>query len=307
MNTKAKDFFMHLGAMVTLYAGVIALLNLLFRVINVSFPQVERYYFGGGSISLPVATLIVVFPIFLILMNLIRRGYEADPSRKEFAVRKWLIWITLFVTGIVIAGDLITLLYFFLDGRELTTGFILKVLSVLVVAGGVFGYYVDDLRDALTSGRRNLWRIFAGVLVIGAIIIGFSVIGSPRTQRLMNYDVQKVNDLQNIQSQLISYWQSKEILPETLEGLSDPVSSYYVSIPKDLQTGASYTYNKTGDMSFELCAEFNLASGTKSEVSRISNVYYYGIEPEQWEHGEGYFCFERTIDPDFYPPIMKGR
>ncbi len=305
MNTKAKDFFLHLGAMVSLYAGVIALLNLLFRVINTAYPQIDRYFYGGSSISLPVATLIVVFPIFLLLSNILNKGYESDPSRKDYAVRKWLIWITLFVAGIVLVGDLVTLLYFFLDGRELTSGFVLKVLSVFVVTGGVFGYYIDNLRDVLTGQRRNMWRIFSVVLVLGAIVIGFSVIGSPKSQRLMNYDNQKINDLQNIQSQLISYWQSKQALPETLDGLRDPISSFY-EVSLDPQSYAPYVYNKTGDMSFELCAEFNLASQVGNQPARPSNPYQGGVESVEWSHVEGYQCFSRTIDPDFYPPFTKS-
>src|SRR3989344_3774128 len=64
MNTKitAKDFFLHIAVIALLYMGTVALLNILFRVINVAFPQVTQYgYFGSTSISLPVATIIVVF------------------------------------------------------------------------------------------------------------------------------------------------------------------------------------------------------------------------------------------------------
>src|SRR3989344_9644469 len=115
----AKDFFLHIAVIALLYTGTIALLNILFRVINVAFPQVSQYsYYDSTSISLPVATLIVVFPLFLFLANILRKGYNEDPSRKEYAVRKWLIYITLFIAGGVLAGDLITVLYYFLDGQE---------------------------------------------------------------------------------------------------------------------------------------------------------------------------------------------
>lgn len=305
MNTKsnAKDFFLHVGSVVLLYAGTVALLNILFRVINAAFPEVNQYgYYGSSSISFPVATLIVVFPLFLFLTNMLRKGYAADPARKEYAVRKWLIYITLFVAGGVLAGDLVTLIYRFLDGQELTTAFLLKVFSVLVVAGSIFGYYLDDLKDRLVGNRRNIWRIAAFVLVVGSIVAGFSVLGSPQSQRMLRYDSQKVSDLQSIQWQLINYWQQKGSLPENLEGLVDPISGF--SLPRDPQTKVSYEYKKTGTMSFELCAEFNKES-SKDEFSRVAYPEPIGKTPENWQHGAGPHCFERTIDKDLYPVRLK--
>jgi hypothetical protein len=302
-KTTAKDFFLHLGAMVALYAGTVALLNLLFQVINTAYPLIDRYFFGTGSISLPVATLIVVFPLYLFLANVIRKGYDADPARKEFAIRKWLVWITLFVAGIVLAGDLVTLLYYFLDGRELTTGFILKVLSVLVVTGGIFGYYLDDLRERLTGKRRNMWRVFATILVLGSIILGFSVIGSPKVQRLMRYDEQRTNDLNSIQWNILNYWQQKGRLPANLSELKDPISGSY--IPVDPQTGAEYTFRSTGNTSFELCANFSTASRTADgSMARSMAPKMMGMD-ENWVHGVGTKCFTRTIDPELYPPLTK--
>ena len=186
MKITAKDFFLHIAVVALLYAGTIALLNILFRVINSAFPQIGQYnYYGSSSISLPVATLIVVFPLFLFLANVLRKGYAADPSLKDYAVRKWLIYITLFLVGAVLAGDLVVLIYYFLDGRELSTAFLLKILSILVVTGSIFGYYLDDLKDRLTGNRRNIWRAVAAVLVVGSIVAGFSVLGTPASQRML--------------------------------------------------------------------------------------------------------------------------
>ena len=304
-KSKAKDFFLYLGMMASLYAGTIALLNLLFRVINVAYPQIGGYYGGfGSSISFPVATLIVVFPLFLFLANIINKGYVADPSKKEFAVRNWLVYITLFVAGGVITGDLVTLVYFFLDGRDITTGFLLKVLAVSVVAGSIFGYFLDDLKNRLTTTRRNIWRIVALVLVLGSVIVGFMVIGSPRSQRLMRYDEQKVMGLQNLQSQIVSYWQTKEALPENLVALKDSLS-YYDSNLQDPQTELPYEYIKKSTLVFELCADFNLKSRNDSPKLFSDPYYDRGFVNEKWKHDEGRFCLERTIDPDRYPVLRK--
>lgn len=303
MNTKitAKDFFLHIAVIFLLYSGTVALLNILFNVINVAFPQVNQVgYYSSTSISLPVATLIVVFPLFLFLVNVLHKSYQIDSSRKDYPVRKGLIYLTIFIAGGVLAGDLVTLIYFFLDGQDMTTAFLLKILSVLVVIGSVFGYYLDDLKDRLTGFRRNVWRGVAVVLVLGSIITGFSVLGSPQTQRMYRYDSQKVSDLQSIQWQIVNYWQQKGMIPVTLEQLQDPISGF--TVPTDPQTKMSYEYKKTSALSFDLCAEFNKVS--QSSTDTMARVVY----PEpinkltySWLHETGRQCFSRSIDPQLYP------
>jgi hypothetical protein len=64
---------------------------------------------------------------------------QLHPEKLESSVRKWLTYIVI--------GDLITFLTYFLRG-ELTTRFIAKVTTVLVIAGGVFWYYFGSLRKA---------------------------------------------------------------------------------------------------------------------------------------------------------------
>lgn len=304
MKTTAKDFFLHVAVIVLLYAGTVALLNILFRVINVAFPQVNQYYYGLPSISFPVATLIVVFPLFLFLANVLRKGYAENPGRKDYAVRKWLIYITLFVAGAVLAGDLIILIYYFLDGQELTIAFFLKILSILVVAGAIFSYYLDDLKDRLTGSRRNVWRAVATILVVGSIIAGFSVLGTPQNQRMLRYDSQRVENLQSIQWQIINYWQQKGVIPTTLLELQDPISGFVA--PVDPQSRESYEYIVTGEMAFDLCAVFS-RQGQSKEGSRARIAYPepIGKSIESWQHEAGRICFSRTIDPQLYPVRSK--
>lgn len=309
MNTKmtAKDFFLHIAVIILLYTGTVALLNILFNVINAAFPQINQYnYYSSSSISLPVATLVVVFPLFLFLANVLRKGYAEDPSRKDYHVRKWLIYITLFLTGGVLAGDLVILIYYFLDGQEMTTAFLLKILSVLVVTAGIFGYYMDDLKDRLTGTRRNIWRIVAGVLVIGSIVLGFSVLGTPQSQRMLRYDSQKVSDLQNIQWQIVNYWQQKGVLPTKLTDLEDTISGFFV--PLDPQTQKSYEYVKTNNTAFDLCADFNKPSqgvnGLMTRPAVPKSIAIGGVE-DNWQHEAGRKCFSRTIDPELYPVRPK--
>jgi hypothetical protein len=305
-KTSAKDFFLHLGAIVFLYSVAISFVNLVWTVVNKAYPAVSQNYFYGGynpyDISLPVATLIISFPIFILLSWLLNKSYMADPSRKEIWVRRWLIYITLFVAGLIFAGDLVAVLYKFLSGEDFTIAFFLKALTILVVTGFVFGYYLQDVRGRMESKMRKTWGIVSFFIIAAAIITGFSIIGSPKTQRLIRYDNQKVNDLQMIQSQVTSRFQRTGELPQSIADINDELSGY--RIPADPQTNNPYEYRATSKNSFQLCATFN-REPLKVNASNGSSVMptEYGVKgaSDFWNHGVGRQCFDRTIDESLYP------
>ena len=306
MKTSPKDFFLHLGVMVALYAGAGAIINLIFTIIDYVFPNPLSYDYYGyytSPISWPVAILIIVFPLYIFLSWLLNKDYRTTPEKRTLGIRKWLIYITLFVSGAVIAGDLIFLLYRFLSGEIVTIGFILKVLATFIVAGAIFSYYISDLRDKTRANRNKIYSIVLGVVILGLMIWGFTVFGSPAHQRMLRVDSQRVSDLQGIQWQLANYWQQKQSIPSALTDLNDPISSYMV--PMDPETGEAYAYRKTGDSTFGLCANCSLESTDQN--SNASFAYpkelAMGMENENWKHEAGRSCFERTIDPERYPPV----
>ncbi|MFH1866680.1 MAG: hypothetical protein ABIJ81_01195 [Patescibacteria group bacterium] len=144
-------------------------------------------------------------------------------------------------------------------------------------------------------------------IVAIAVIAGFFIVGSPTDERLRRADEQRVSDLENIQWQIINYWQSKEQLPATLDDLIDNISGW--RSPLDPETGTAYDYEVTGDLSFNLCSNFNLVSEGVSEHALTKplpeRVLTRPFPPvtDNWQHPAGKHCFERTIDPDLYKPI----
>ena len=206
---------------------------------------------------------------------------------------------------------MVTVLYKFLDGQDLTAAFLLKALVVLLVAGVVFGFYLQDIRDKVSSRGRKTWVIAVGIIILISIIIGFSVLGSPQTQRLIRYDSQKISDLQTIQWEVISYWQMDGMLPASLSDIES--KQRYVVLPKDPQTKTTYEYRKTDTMTFEICAEFNKEDMTNQnrygyEVAPIGVGYEKTnvIQNSNWNHKVGRQCFSRVIDPTIYPTQVRG-
>lgn len=289
----AKDVFINLGAIVALYTLVVSLIILLFTVINNSFPQVGYNYMDSGSISWPVATLIIFFPIFIMLMWLLEKEYAIAPYKQSTGIHKWLSYLTLFIFGLVIAGNLITVLYYFIDGREISAAFLMKVLVLLVIAGLLFSYYFADVREKLTSRSRNIYRVVASVVVIGSIVWGFAVLGSPQTQRLFKYDDQKINDLININNAVDNYYSMRQVLPKDFAELA--TINYYMSVV-DAETQKPYEYIVTGNNSYQLCAEFNKASNEDTVSSQA-----YPMGGFSWTHGAGRHCFTRSVNLDNFP------
>jgi hypothetical protein len=283
--SKAKDFFLNLGATISLYTVVISLVNLLFTVINTKYPQINAYY-GSPSIAWPVAILVIFTPVLILVMRVLGKQYLTEPVS---TIHKWLTYLTVFIAGLVIAGDLVTVLYYFINGEELGTGFLLKVFVLLVVAGGIFGYYLSDIRGKLTGSRRQIWRIVSILVIVGSIVLGFAVLGSPRTQRLYKYDEAKVNDLANINSSVQSFYSQKAALPKDFNELT--ALNYYL-IKTDSQTGKDYEYNVKGVNSYELCADFNTSSKPTEGRGNIAYpTYPYGTN---WTHPAGHYCFQES-------------
>ena len=129
------------------------------------------------------------------------------------------------------------------------------------------------------------------LLVIAGIGAGFGVLGSPSQQRRVSLDAERIQDLNNIASQLQFQAQGSgktksnlpEQLPEALKFDRDPV------------TGEPYEYRRIDEGTYELCATFVTDSRKYAEGQSWLDA--------QWQHPEGRYCFE--IDASSASPIVK--
>jgi hypothetical protein len=147
----AREAFLYLVLFSTLYVTAWNVGSLLFEMIDRAFPDpaVSTNAFGAiyvrEAIRWAVSSLIVAFPVFLSVSWFVAREIRRDPTKRASPVRRWLTYLTLFIAAGVLVGDVIALVYNVLGG-ELTTRFVLKVLSVGMIAGTTFWYYLSDLR-----------------------------------------------------------------------------------------------------------------------------------------------------------------
>jgi hypothetical protein len=327
-KTKALDVFMYVGLFITLIVSVTNIISILFTAIERKFTdvlEVGRYVdIYGSDMRLAIASLVVMFPIYLGLSMYVSRDIKKFLYKRDLFIRKVFIYTTLFVTVCALLGSLVATIYHYLGG-ELTIRFGLKALTVFVIAGAVFGYYIYALRRDYTKATQipNIIAAAAGIFVLLSLVWSISIIGTPGEMRLKRIDDARLSDISRIQQEIFSHFQATDRLPATLSDLDDAFQGYVV--PKDPVTGEAYVYRviqqpvvrrntqlNTKELItpaiFELCATFATERtyndrGTPvmpEKMYSASNYYYVGDTSPFWNHGVGETCFRREISSDMY-------
>lgn len=298
----AKHFATQLGALISLYVSISFLLVLLFGIITLLFPDTADSYYeytsASSSIRLGIALVIVFFPAYLFLTRLVNQARRnAIENAAYVGLAKWLLYLSLLIGGLVLLGDLATTIMTYLNG-DLTVRFALKALSVLVVTGAASLYYLMDVRGVWLVRERAsiMYGTIAALLMLAAIVTGFSLVDSPSQMRERKIDETQLQNLQSIQADIISYAQSNGMLPKSISDLAGNPATYRAPTGR-----TEYEYNVT-EKGFSLCAEFALPS-----IENDTRYAYWGdtkgvYNINNWQHGADVDCFERTVDID----VLRG-
>ncbi|HSU31088.1 MAG TPA: DUF5671 domain-containing protein [Bryobacteraceae bacterium] len=296
----SRDAFLYLLSFSTLATWSSALGSLLFRFIERWFPDpvTHNYVYNlRNAVTWQMASIAVAFPIFLLVMRTILSEAQNDPARLESGVRKWLTYIALLLTASAMICDLISFFAYFLTG-ELTSRFLLKTLTVMVICGSIFFYYLSSLHwsrstnIAQAKSRSRKFGIGASVAVIICFCIGIGVAGTPYQQRHAEADRKRVQDLSGIADAVYS-WHQRAALNRSLAPLPPSVAGLvgkgiYLSQTVDPETRVPYEYHLKSNSEYELCATFS----DPEEVQLRPATQF-------WHHGKGRTCF--TLDASQRP------
>lgn len=286
----------------------VALGVLYYQVIAKYFPDplVLGYGYPGYSsdaIHYATATLIIAFPIYLLIMRLWFRRFIENTERTESRLTKWLTYIVMLIAAVTIIGDLITAVNYLLGG-ELSPRFWLKVLTILTIAGLIFGFYFLERRKVQYKVEipNKVFRAFGWVvsaLVLLGIVLGFAATGSPVTERMRGLDVQRANALRNLSGCISNYGYEHKRLPVTLDELA--LGTYYAceGNMNDPETGVPYEYRVINpdtsvglvhEGTYELCATFSL------EASDAAPSPYTAPMIDKWsKHLAGRDCKTEVV------------
>ena len=302
-GTSAKDAFFYLLIFGTLAVWTCAVGNLAFALIEqwLADPLFTTYQrnIDIQMVTLCLAAIIVAFPLFLLLSRIVLREAAAHPEKLDSSIRKWLTYMALVIAAATFIGDLIGVITYLLQG-ELTSRFAAKAFVVLVLSGGVFFYYFGGLRKAdSATGRLSRDRFMAAlssVVVAVMLVFGFLALGSPRVQRDLRADAQRVRNLSQISADIKNYWNTHNSqLPVGLDQLSQLFQDYSGNSSRfDPISHASYEYHSKQGSQYELCATF----ARKSERPKTE------VGPDGWAHPSGHYCYELDAkgETPFVPP-----
>jgi hypothetical protein len=153
----ARDAFLYLLLFVTLYITAFNLGSLMFLLIDRAWPDPaianpRQLEYMRSAMRFSQASLIVAAPVFLFVSRLTMREIRTDSSKRNSKVRRWLTYLTVFIASTVLIGDVIALVYNLLGG-DLAIRFILKILTIAVIAGAAFTFYLWDIRGDERDAR----------------------------------------------------------------------------------------------------------------------------------------------------------
>jgi len=295
----SRDAFRYLFLYFTLGLAASYLCVLTFALVDYHLP--DRLYPDTRpqleeAIRLYLSVVLVAFPLHAFMARRIAAGLQANEIGPASAIRSWFTYLALFIAGTIFAGDLTALLYQFLNG-ELTFNVAIKVLAVAIVAGGLFTFYLGEMRrdsQGQTGGSGLALRIYlalAGFVVIAVAIASVLSVPSPSTQRAVRFDARRILDLERISRVIDCYYQSQSTLPSRLEDLDrwSPTSAarnysvcgYSFNVLRLDRLEQNYQYRVIRAQEYELCANFSLASQKGEEQG----------SGRDWSHGLGRSCF----------------
>lgn len=279
----ARDAFYYLLAFITLGFWTVALVWFADIYVDHVFTSALDYAISGSyfrsEIAGQMATLMIAFPLFLFISWMIAREVARRPEALESGVRKWLTYIALVITAVTLLCDAVWFLTTFLTG-DLTVRFAWKAFVLFVVAGGVFSYYLGVVRAAsITPLRDRVYLSVAIVVVVAAIVLGFTATGTPSQQRELSMDDKRVNDLTDLSYRIAESWSSssQQAADRRLPKSLDDLPAYVPKSDKlDPETNTPFEYRPDGGSKYELCATFSAPSESTDS---------------QWAHSAGHHCF----------------
>ncbi len=293
-HNNAKYAFLYMLSLVALLFTALGVGQILFNGINYFIKDLPGIYSSAAMpLTAAISMLVIAAPIYFLTMRSLENSLVKGNLDTDAAIRRWLVYFILFVSAVVMIFWLIFTLSNFLDG-ELTSKFIYKVLTVFVIAGGIFSYYFYDIRrdSAKKKDMVKLGFLIGGlVLTVGSLVFSFFFATSPAEARDRKYDEGTLNNFSQIDSAINSYYTKTKKLPDNLDQARQEAAYLNSAIFQDAVSGKMYEYKKVDALNYELCADFRTSN--KDDKSRAM----YPNNEDRWQHEAGYQCLKlKAID-----------
>lgn len=295
----AKYAFYYLLSLVALIFTTISVGMIVYSIIDKTVPDALNTYISNydGQLKFAISALIIAAPIFYIISNLIFRGLRKEELDKESGVRRWLTYLILLVSSLIILGVFIGIINNFLSG-ELTSRFILKAITMFIISAAVFSFYFYDIKREDLIKKDLVVRLFFFIslaLVIAAFIAAFFFVESPKTARARRLDQILTNNISSLESSVNTYYEKNKKLPENIDALKAERNIYLDAVSLvDPETKEPIVYQKISDKEFQFCAVFRLDSAQANDERMMGAASYPAYKGDK-SHAAGYQCIPGSL------------
>jgi hypothetical protein len=285
-KNSAKITFFYLLSLFGLAFMAISSGMILFQVINKLIPDLIGTYSGRYStdaLRFAISAVIVATPVYYWMTSLIQKSLKSGELDKESQLRKWMTYIIIFISSVVIIVSLIGVINNYLSG-DLTSKVALKLLITVLISGAVLSYYLYDIKRENFTEKKviKLYFICSLIFVLFSLVLGFMFGESPAEVRKIKEDNNTINDLNSIRYRTEEYVSNYGSLPENLENLNK-VNNLYLKEERDI---SEYEYKILNDTEYEICADF------KTDNTDNNDLYYQ----REWLHKIGRECFKIKVN-----------
>lgn len=295
----AKFTFLYLTHLVSLVFAAISFGMIIFQAINKFVHDPADFYstmFQQELLKFGIAALLVFAPVYFVVSRFIFKALFTGEIKRDSSLRRWLTYLILFVSFLVFASYLVSFIINFLNG-ELTLKFIFKVITVLIIAATIFGFYFYDITRKETENKKDkVLKIFfiSSLSAVIAVFIGaFFVADNPSLVRNRRLDDNIMNKFNSIDNCVNQYYQENKKLPEDLNQAGENCDFMIDKSLKDEVNGKAFEYRALDNKKYELCAEFRTSN---KDLNKNDNGGYYSApEMRSMIHDKGWQCLGRRI------------
>ncbi len=152
-NTSMWDAFEHILLFISLYVMTLAISLTLHYFVDKYFPKISSLEdissentFYDTLLRGYLSALIVSTPLFIYFFLKITKRTQVYPPLRQLKSRKFLIYLTLVVTFLILIGNAISTVYGLLSGN-VTLNFFMHLIVTALVCGIIFTYYLNQVKE----------------------------------------------------------------------------------------------------------------------------------------------------------------
>jgi len=302
----AKFAFFYMLSLVALIFMALSTGMIIFEIINRKIVDLTAI-FDSGTLKFAIASIIISAPIYYVMMWQINKSLFSGTLKKDSGVRRWLTYFILFISAIVVIGWLIATINSFLNG-ELTTKFVLKALTAIIISAAIFYYYFYDIKREMVEGMKDkvimIFFYTSLAVVLITLVASFFFVESPSQARARRQDDAIISNFNIIDNAVNAYYYDNKKLPAKIADMLQN-KNYYLTADNlnDPTTKKPFDYKIVNKDIYELCATFQSLAKDQQDA----NIYF---DP-RWPHNAGYQCISQNIrseskqTPVAVPPIIQ--